>query len=69
MDRDSHDSVSCLYIFRAAGEAGVSVGGGLGGRRAVFLSVHGGGRGEQANGLNLGLFLGYIVPLTCHGNV
>ena len=31
----------------------------------MFLSVHSGG--GQVNRLNLGLFLGYIVPLTCQG--
>ena len=57
-----------IFIILVAGEAGVSVGGELGGRRTVFLSVHGGGRAGHASGLNLGLFLGYIVPLTCQGN-
>lgn len=61
-------------FFIVAGDAGVSVGSDLGGRRAVFLSVHGVGRGEgeagpETSGLNLGLFLGYVVPLTCQGSI
>ena len=60
-------------FFIVAGD-GVSVGSDLVGRRAVFLSVHGGGRGggearPETSGLNLGLFLGYVVPLTCQGSI
>ena len=55
-----------MIIF-PAGEAGVSGGGELGGHRTVFLSVHGGAGGGQIDGLNLGLFLGYVVPLTSQG--
>ena len=63
-----------FFLIIIAGDGGVSVGSDLVGRRAVFLSVHGGGRGggearPETSGLNLGLFLGYVVPLTCQGSV
>ena len=49
------------------GECGLSDENGVSGRRAVFLSVHGGG-GKSEGPLNLGVLLGFTVPLTTSGN-
>lgn len=49
-----------------AGECGLSDESGVCGRRAVFLSVHGRG-GHSEGALNLGVFLGFVVPVTNSG--
>lgn len=62
--------LNCLFT---TGEAGLSEESGVGARRTVFLSVHGGGGqvGSVANkpSPSLGVFVGFIMPVTNTGNL
>lgn len=58
------------WTRKLAEKAGLSPGRGVQGRRAVFLSVHGGGKQVDPvsrKTLELGVFICYVVPLTHNG--
>ena len=61
---------SGAWCRKLAKKADLAGGEGIRGRRAVFLSVHGGGRQidpVSGNPLELGVFLCYVIPVTHSG--